>query len=54
MRTVTPAFGTSAWNTFVQFGGAKIASDTSSPTLRASTSKAATTSRSSGRKPPTS
>ena len=24
IRTGTPAFGTSAWNTFVQFGGAKM------------------------------
>jgi hypothetical protein len=52
IRTGTPNFGTSSWKTFVQFGAAKIASETSRPTFRASTSKAATTSRSLGRKPP--
>ena len=49
MRTITPASGMSAWNTLVQFGLQKIALCTSVPTLRASTSNAATTLMSDGR-----
>ncbi len=49
MRTSTPLFGRSSQKTAVQFGGSKIASFTSLPTLRTSTSKAATTSMSWGR-----
>jgi hypothetical protein len=48
MRTFTPVFGTFLQKVAVQLGGAKIASDTSLPTLRLSMSKAAATSMSPG------
>src|ERR671912_443944 len=54
MRTMVPLSGTWSQKTVVQFGRAKIASETSRPTLRASTSHAATTWMSCGRYPPTS
>ena len=50
--TMVPVAGTSAWNTLVQFGLAKIASPRSSPTLRESTSNAATKSMSPTLYPP--
>ena len=47
--TITPLSGMSFWNTVVQLGSEKMARCTSVPTLRASTSNAATTSMSHGR-----
>src|SRR3546814_20939296 len=51
ISTVVPVGGTCSQNTVAQFARAKIASDTSLPTLRLSTSHAATIYLSRGRYP---
>ncbi len=52
MRTRTPLAGSEGWKRRVQFGAANTASSRVCPTLRRSTSNAATTSTSDGFRPP--